>query len=114
MTHYLLTVHGPAEMDEYGNYGSKEEMEEAFAATGAFNDETAGGRTFPPPRGRLDRQVGHAEHIAYTNCHPLVALTKAADRQGGVQAAKTPRCDRARIVRAAPPAPGRGTAGAAR
>jgi hypothetical protein len=38
MTHYLLTVHGPAERDEFGNYGSKEEMEEAFAATGAFND----------------------------------------------------------------------------
>src|SRR5262245_58381663 len=38
MTHYLLTVHGPAKMDEFGNYGSKEEMEEAFAATGAFND----------------------------------------------------------------------------
>jgi hypothetical protein len=39
MTHYLLAVHGPAEMDEYGTYGSKEEMEEAFAATGAFNDQ---------------------------------------------------------------------------
>ena len=39
MTHYLLAVHGPAEMDKYGNYGSKEEMEEAFAATGAFNDQ---------------------------------------------------------------------------
>ena len=38
MTHYLLTVHGPAERDEFGSYGSKEEMEEAFAATGAFND----------------------------------------------------------------------------
>jgi hypothetical protein len=38
MTQYLLSVHGPAEMNEYGNYGSKEEMEEAFAATGAFND----------------------------------------------------------------------------
>ncbi len=38
MTHYMLTVHGPAEADEYGSYGSKEEMEEAFAATGAFND----------------------------------------------------------------------------
>lgn len=35
MTHYLLTVHGPAEMDEFGNYGSKEEMEEAFAAIAA-------------------------------------------------------------------------------
>ena len=39
MTHYLLSVHGPAERDEYGSYGSKEEMEEAFAATGAFNDK---------------------------------------------------------------------------
>ena len=39
MTHYLLTVHGPVEMDEFGNYGSKEEMEEAFAATDVFNDK---------------------------------------------------------------------------
>ncbi|MCA1712929.1 MAG: YciI family protein [Actinobacteria bacterium] len=39
MTQYLLTVHGPAEMGEFGNYGSKEAMEAAFAATGAFNDK---------------------------------------------------------------------------
>ncbi|MCW2794067.1 MAG: hypothetical protein JWO76_3165 [Nocardioides sp.] len=39
MTHYLLSVHGPAERNEFGNYGSQEEMEEAFAATGAFNDK---------------------------------------------------------------------------
>ena len=39
MTHYLLSVHGPAEMGEFGNYGSREEMEAAFAATGAFNDK---------------------------------------------------------------------------
>jgi hypothetical protein len=38
MTHFLLSVHGPVEMGEYGNYGSKEEMEAAFAATGAFNE----------------------------------------------------------------------------
>ncbi len=38
MTHYLLTVHGPAERNEFGGYGSKQEMEEAFAATGVFND----------------------------------------------------------------------------
>jgi hypothetical protein len=38
MTHYLLAVHGPAERNEFGSYGSKEEMEEAFATTGAFND----------------------------------------------------------------------------
>ena len=39
MTHYLLAVHGPVERGDYGNYGSTEEMEEAFAATGAFNDK---------------------------------------------------------------------------
>ena len=39
MTHYLLSVHGPAEREEFGSYGSQEEMEEAFAATGAFNDK---------------------------------------------------------------------------
>ena len=39
MTHYLLSVHGPAERGEFGNYGSKEAMEEAFAATGAFNEQ---------------------------------------------------------------------------
>jgi hypothetical protein len=39
MAHYLLSVHGPTELGEYGNYGSKEAMEEAFAATGAFNDK---------------------------------------------------------------------------
>jgi hypothetical protein len=39
MTQYLLSVHGPAEMEEYGNYGSKEAMEEAFADTSRFNDK---------------------------------------------------------------------------
>jgi len=39
MAHYLLAVHGPAERNEFGNYGSKEEMEAAFAATGAFTDK---------------------------------------------------------------------------
>src|SRR5947209_20612949 len=39
MTHYLLSVHGPAEMNEFGNYGSREEMEAAFAATDAFNQQ---------------------------------------------------------------------------
>lgn len=39
MTHYLLAVHGPAERTEFGNYGSKEEMEAVFAATGAFNEQ---------------------------------------------------------------------------
>src|SRR6478736_8286374 len=38
MTHYLLSVHGPGEMGEFSNYGSKEEMEAAFATAGAFNE----------------------------------------------------------------------------
>ena len=38
MTQYLMTVHGPAEIGEFGSYGSKEEMEQSFADTGAFND----------------------------------------------------------------------------
>lgn len=38
MTHYLLSVHGPVERGEFGEYGSKEAMEAAFAATGAFNE----------------------------------------------------------------------------
>ncbi len=39
MAHYLLAVHGPSEMGEFGNSGSREEMEEAFAATGVFNEK---------------------------------------------------------------------------
>ncbi len=38
MTHYLMAVHGPVERSEFGDYGSKEEMEAAFAATDAFNE----------------------------------------------------------------------------
>jgi hypothetical protein len=39
VTQYLMAVHGPAEMTEFGGYGSKEEMEESFAETGAFNEK---------------------------------------------------------------------------
>jgi len=39
MAHYLLSVHGPVERPEFGEYGSKEAMEQAFADTGAFNDK---------------------------------------------------------------------------
>ena len=41
MTHvprYLLSVFGPTEPSDYGPYESKEEMVDAFADTGAFND----------------------------------------------------------------------------
>jgi hypothetical protein len=39
MTQYLLTVHGAVEPSEFGPYASKDEMEKAFADTGAFNDK---------------------------------------------------------------------------
>lgn len=38
MARYLLSVFGPAETTEFGAYPSREEMLEAFADTGAFND----------------------------------------------------------------------------
>lgn len=39
MPRYLLSVHSPAERTDYGNYASKDEMLQAFADTGAFNDK---------------------------------------------------------------------------
>jgi hypothetical protein len=39
MPRYLLSVYGPLERTEFGNYPSKEAMLEAFADTGAFNDK---------------------------------------------------------------------------
>ena len=38
MTHYLMSVHGPVERTEFGDYGSREAMEQAFADTAAFNE----------------------------------------------------------------------------
>ena len=45
MTQYLMTVHGPVEMeDEFGGYGSKEAMDEAMATTGRVQRAAPGGR----------------------------------------------------------------------
>lgn len=38
MTQYLMSVFGPAEPTEYGSYSSEEEMNQAHADTGAFNE----------------------------------------------------------------------------
>ena len=38
MPRYLMSVYGPAEHGDYGAYPSKEDMLQAFADTGAFND----------------------------------------------------------------------------
>ena len=37
MTHYLMSVFGPAEQSEYGVYPSEEAMNKALADTGVFN-----------------------------------------------------------------------------
>jgi hypothetical protein len=37
MTRYMMSVFGPAEYKEYGNYPSEEAMKEALADTGVFN-----------------------------------------------------------------------------
>lgn len=39
MPRYLMSVYGPAERTEFGNYPSKEAMLQAFADTGAFNEK---------------------------------------------------------------------------
>ena len=39
MTQYMMSVYGPTEYNEFGNYSSKEEMLQAFADTGAFNEK---------------------------------------------------------------------------
>lgn len=38
MARYMLSVFGPAERTDFGDYPSKEAMLEAFADTGAFNE----------------------------------------------------------------------------
>ncbi|PWJ26799.1 hypothetical protein ATK17_2977 [Branchiibius hedensis] len=38
MPRYLMSVYGPADRGEFGDYPSKEDMLQAFADTGAFND----------------------------------------------------------------------------
>jgi hypothetical protein len=38
MARYLMSVYGPAEYNEYGNYPSEEAMKEAYAETSAFNE----------------------------------------------------------------------------
>ena len=39
MPKYLLSVFGPAERNQFGDYPSKEAMLQAFEDTGAFNDK---------------------------------------------------------------------------
>ena len=38
MPRYLMSVYGPAERNQFGDYPSKEDMLQSFADTGVFND----------------------------------------------------------------------------
>lgn len=66
MTHYLLSVWGAGEETEYGSYNSAEEMKEAMAATGAFNDRLEA-------EGRL---------VFVNGLAPAVSSTTVVDGQG--------------------------------
>lgn len=46
MAQYLLSVFGPGEMSEFGNYPDKETMVKAMADTGAFNERLQAGGHF--------------------------------------------------------------------
>jgi hypothetical protein len=39
MPKYMLSVYGPAERNEFGDYPSKQDMLQAFEDTGAFNEK---------------------------------------------------------------------------
>jgi hypothetical protein len=65
MSQYLMTVHGPADLDEdLGGYASEEARDEAFAATERFNEQLredghwvfAGGLTSPSAAKVVDGQ----------------------------------------------------------
>ena len=46
MPKYLLSVYGPAEINEFGSYPTKEAMLQSFEDTGAFNDRLVAGGHF--------------------------------------------------------------------
>ncbi len=119
MTHYLLAVHGPAEMGEFGNYSSKEEMDEAFAATGVFNDQLradgigsspAGSsrhRRRPSWTGRVTRRSSpmartwrprRSSAASGSSTHPTSTWRSGSRRRGPRHAAAKSRCVRSRAL----------------
>jgi hypothetical protein len=65
MTQYMLSVYGPAERTEFGNYADKQTMDKAMADTGAFND-------------RLEA----AGHFVYANGLAAATTATVVDGQG--------------------------------
>ncbi|MFL6156329.1 MAG: YciI family protein [Marmoricola sp.] len=66
MTRYLMTVHGPLEIDEFSSYGSAEARDAAYAETEKFNETLKaegywvfGGGLMPAPEAKVvDGQSG--------------------------------------------------------
>lgn len=65
MSQYLLSVFGPAEMSEFGNYPDKETMVAAMADTGAFNE-----------------RLQAAGHFVYANGLASATTATVVDGQG--------------------------------
>ena len=58
MPKYLLSVFGPAERNQYGDYPDKESMLQAFADTGAFNDKLVAEGKAQELKGEAQKTVG--------------------------------------------------------
>ena len=65
MTQYMLSVYGPAERTEFGNYPDKQTMDKAMADTGAFND-----------------RLQAAGHFVYANGLAAATTATVVDGQG--------------------------------
>jgi hypothetical protein len=65
MAQYLMAVYGPMERSEFGEYGTKEAMEQAYADTGAFN-----------------QRLVEAGHFVYANGLEPATSATVVDGQG--------------------------------
>jgi hypothetical protein len=65
MAQYLLSVYGPAEMSEFGNYPDQATMDRAMADTGAFNE-----------------RLQAAGHFVYANGLASATTATVVDGQG--------------------------------
>jgi hypothetical protein len=69
MPRYMLSVFGTAERTEFGAYPSKEEMVQAMADTGVFNDKLQRGGHFVFAEGLAEA----ATATTWTSTHAAVA-----------------------------------------
>ena len=67
MPQYLLSVYGPAERTPYGSYATKEAMLEAFADTGAFNDQLVADGYFVYANGLVEASTSSVERSTFSS-----------------------------------------------